>query len=105
MKLVASFSPGLPSSHHDATLVAQFVKAGVSDESRALCRPEILSTGSFANSVDMKAEVEAMYLNGTPQENDPPQLASFHGSSSWTQAYLVSRSLGSSAVALSTPTE
>ena len=90
----------------DATLVAQFIKACVSDEVWSLVQAKgILSTGSFANSVDMKAEIKAMYLNSSPQGNDTPQLAPFHGSSSWTQAYLVSRSLGSSAVALSTPTE
>ena len=55
----------------------------------------IFSTGSFANSVHMKAEIKAMYLNGTPQENDTPQLP-FHGSSSWTQAYLLTRVIGSS---------
>ena len=71
----------------DATLVAQFFKAGVSDEVQSLVQARgILSTGSFANSVDMKAEIKAMYLNGTPQENDTPQLAPFHGSSSWIQA-------------------
>ena len=51
----------------DATLVAQFVKAGVSDEVQSLVQAKgICSIERFANSVDTKAEVKAMYLNGTP---------------------------------------
>ena len=60
----------------DATLVAQFVKAGVPDEVQSLVQAKgICSIERFANSVDTKAEVKAMYLNGTPLENDTPQLA------------------------------